>query len=145
MSWGYKITILYLGFVGFMIFMVIQCVQQDLFLVRDDYYEADLNYQEKFESMENAAPFISQLQVERDGEGNLILTYPADFEGKDLNGKIHLYRPSNSNLDRFFDINLSQGTTQILPAQNLTGGLWEIRMECEAEGVEYYFEKEVTL
>jgi nitrogen fixation protein FixH len=145
MSWGYKITILYLGFVGFMLFMVVKCVQQDLFLVRDDYYEADLSFEDKFQSMENAAPMLSELTVEKDGNGNLILTYPSDFEGTAVTGKIHLYRPSNSDLDRFYEVDLSAGNQQLVPAQNLSSGLWEIRMECEAKGVDYYFEKECSL
>lgn len=145
MSWGYKITILYLGFVGFMVFMVIQCVQQDLFLVREDYYEADLNYQDKMVLMQNAAPMLSELRVEKDGQGNLVLIYPEGLAGADLMGNIHLYRPSNSELDRFYEIELAEGNSQVLPAQNLATGLWEIRMECEADGVGYYFEKEVAL
>ena len=43
MSWGWKVTILYGGFVVMMVTLVVLCTQQDLPLVTKNYYEEDLN------------------------------------------------------------------------------------------------------
>lgn len=145
MSWGYKISLLYIGFVAFMIFMVIKSVRQDFYMVRDDYYEADLSYQDKYEQMENAAALQNEVQLSYDGEGNLVLNFPEAFAQSEISGKIHLYRPSNGNLDQHFEIQKDADNSQIIPAGKLQSGLWELRMECQTQEKAYYFQKDVVL
>ena len=48
MNWGKKIAIVYLSFVGFMGFLVWNCLQQDdIHLVSKDYYQKEIG-NEKF-------------------------------------------------------------------------------------------------
>ena len=49
MSWGWKITILYLGFVGMILTFVIASTQQDFHLVSEDYYAEEIAYQTRID------------------------------------------------------------------------------------------------
>ena len=63
MSWGWKITILYGGFVTMMVTLVVLCTQQDIPLVTKNYYEEDLNYESHMERVANSKQLEEDVKV----------------------------------------------------------------------------------
>ena len=52
-NWGTGITIFFLSFVVFMLFMAYKCFQTDFDLVTEDYYAKELVYQETIKKLNN--------------------------------------------------------------------------------------------
>ena len=54
MNWGNKIAIAYSSFVIFMVILVISCVKQNgIFLVSEDYYKQEIQYQDRIDNISN--------------------------------------------------------------------------------------------
>ncbi len=54
MSWGNKIAIAYSLFVVLMITLVTMCIKQkDIFLVSDDYYKQEIEFQDRIDKNNN--------------------------------------------------------------------------------------------
>lgn len=145
MSWKYKITILYLGFVGMMVFMVVMAIQQDFYLVREDYYEADLSYEEKYQRTQNALSLSGDLEIEYDGSSKLTIYLPSELAEKELEGQIHLYKPNDANLDQKTDISGVTGESLVFNVGELQSGLWEIRLDVDTDEEGFYFQKEFSI
>lgn len=145
MSWGNKIAIAYGLFVAFMILLVVACVKQnDIFLVSDDYYKQEIEYQGRIDDIANANQLEHPVTVELDEESN---TLRIDLTAASVaaKGKVTFYRPSNPELDREFPIKLSAAGTQEFPVKSLAKGLWLIKVQWEKAGKSYYKEQKVQV
>jgi hypothetical protein len=83
--------------------------------------------------MRNA--LTNKVTIENTAEG-VKIQFPADFDYSKINGKVSLYRPSSQKLD--FEIPISLSSPHLLiPKSNLAGGLWDISIDWEYDGVKY--------
>ena len=112
MSWGWKITLLYGGFVTMMVTLVVLSSQQDIPLVRDDYYEHDLKYNEHLTRMGNSGendilPLMGRrIMSGRDkwqfytiaNNGNLNTKLPVSVNGKSCTGEYGCDDINNSDV-----------------------------------------------
>ena len=53
MNWGKGVTIAFILFVGFIMFMVVGAFRENFDLVSDDYYLEEINYQDKINQKAN--------------------------------------------------------------------------------------------
>ncbi len=141
MSWSYKIAFLYIGFVVVILTGVIGSTFQDFDLVKEDYYEAEIAYQDRIDEIQHfialeAKPVIA-LQ-----EGLIEIRFPDALQA--ASGTVHLYRPSDAELDKIIPLELKDGIQQI-PTALLKKGRWRVQMEFEALGTGYYQEQSVEL
>lgn len=142
MSWGWKITLLYGGFVTMMVTLVVMSSQQDIPLVRDDYYEHDLKYNEQLTRMANSQKLTKNIEVSYDEPNSKItLQFPEEMIG--LSGEVLVFRPSQEGIDftlpieKLTDNSLTFGTSEMLK------GNWKLKINWENESTTYY--KEVVL
>src|SRR4051812_34279951 len=98
MSWGYKIMILTLGFVGFISFMVYSAMQQDFDLVAEDYYNKEIQFQNQIDKQTNEIGLKDSLicMVLAD---DVIIKFPDEHLGKKIKGEIQFFRPSDASKD----------------------------------------------
>jgi hypothetical protein len=76
------------------------------------------------------------LVIIKEVEGGIVVEFPSDFDYSKINGKVSLYRPSSQKLD--FEIPISLSSPHLLiPKSNLAGGLWDISIDWEYDGVKY--------
>lgn len=142
MNWGWKITLLYGGFVTMMVTLVILSSQQDIPLVRKDYYEHDLKYNEQLIRMANSQKLPKDLAVNYD-EPNQKITLQFPEKMTDLSGDILVFRPSQEGIDftlpieKLTDNRLTIGTSEMLK------GHWKLKINWENGSKTYY--KEVAL
>ena len=66
MNWGWKIALLFSGFVLFILFLVFKSVQQDFYLVSKDYYKQEIEYQKVIDGMKNAQLLGDEFDVKYD-------------------------------------------------------------------------------
>ena len=145
MNWGKGIVVAIILFVSFIMFFVIKMTTNNDYnhdLVTDKYYEKELKYQEKIDASQNAKELGEKILFDKTANG-LIITFPKQLQGKSLEGKVFLYRPSDKQLD--FEIPLSNVQDYLLvPDKSLLGGRWNISIEVTQDKKNYFFTEEIV-
>lgn len=98
MSWGYRITILTLGFVCFMTFLVISAFRQDFDLVTEDYYAKELQFQNQIEKQSNQMQLKDSLSCIV-SDNNVIIKFPDELIQNNITGEVLFFRPSDADKD----------------------------------------------
>jgi hypothetical protein len=136
--WGWRIAFIYTTFalatIGFMIFSFTQKVD----LVSKQYYADELKHDAKMLAQKNTMSLSSELILNIDGE-SLSIQLPNIPES----GIIHLYRPSESDMDKLFTI-ASGKVEQIISIPTLKSGLWIAKIEWKSNNTPYYAEQRFT-
>ena len=137
-NWGTGIVIAFGLFIIFILSFVykVQSNQKyDNELVTKDYYKKEALVQGDIEKQENANALTNKVTIEKTAEG-MKIQFPVDFDYSKINGKVSLYRPSSQKLD--FEIPISLSSPHLLiPKSSLAGGLWDISITWNYDGVEY--------
>ena len=137
-NWGTGIVIAFALFMAFILSYVFKVQSNDKYdheLVVEDYYKKEATVQGDIEKQENANALSNKVTIENTAEG-IKIQFPADFDYSKINGKVSFYRPSSQKLD--FEIPISLSSPHLLiPKSNLAGGLWDISIEWNYDGVNY--------
>lgn len=139
MSWGYKITILYAGFVLLITTMVVASVRQKVDLETDDYYDQELKFQQKIDRVRQTGALETQPTWEVQ-PGALLLRFPAQFDGKPVSGSICFFRPSDKALDTNVLLPVTTGGTQCISTRSLKKGVYKMQLSWHAGTAGYYNE-----
>lgn len=143
-NWGTGIIIAFALFISFILYFVLKVQLNDNYdreLVVSDYYQQELKVQANIEKTNNANALESKLTFEKVAEG-IAISFPENFDYKLIKGKVSLYRPSNQKLDAEMQISLSSSHL-LIPKSNLVGGLWDITIDWEYQGVSYRNKKSI--
>lgn len=139
MSWGYRVTILTLGFVSFMTFLVIGAFRQNFDLVTEDYYGKELQFQSQIEKQKNQQALKENISYTFTDQ-SIRVKFPSDFEGKKIEGTALFYRPSDATKDVNVNIGaVKEGILEVNKSQFVLG-FYKIQIDYKVDGVEYYFE-----
>jgi hypothetical protein len=137
-NWGTGIVIAFALFITFILSYVFKVQSNDKYdheLVVEDYYKKEAMVQGDIEKQQNANALTSKVVIENTVEG-IKIQFPVDFDYSKINGKVSLYRPSSQKLD--FEIPISLSSPHLLiPKSSLAGGLWDISITWNYDGVEY--------
>ena len=136
--WGWRIALIYTTFalatIGFMIFSFTQKVD----LVSKQYYADELKYDAKMLAEKNTMTLSKVLLVKNNGD-LLFIQFPNTPES----GVIHLYRPSESDLDK--EIKIAGGRAeQTFSIATLQSGLWIAKIEWKSDNRPFYTEQRFT-
>lgn len=136
--WPWALSgILALFFTGAVSFIVF-AVQQDMDLVRPDYYDQEIRYQEHLDRLERTRRLGEGLRLEeRFGEGRVVFHLPAKQSGAAVTGSLRFYRPSNARLDRVVEVLPDPAGRQSIPLAGLAPGLWRVQAGWRVDGQEY--------
>lgn len=138
MNWGHGLTLSFIGFAGFIIFMAVKSFDQNIDLVTEDYYREELNYQERINQIQQTKAQGMEAKVVLT-DGLLELTFPNAPD----KGEAHLYRPSDSQFDKRFQ--LSPAETMAFDRSDLLKGYYILKISWEARGQTFYQEKGIVL
>lgn len=136
--WGWRIALIYTTFalatIGFMIFSFTQKVD----LVSKQYYADELKYDAKMLAENNAMKLSKVLSVKNNGD-LLSIQFPNTPES----GAIHLYRPSESDMDKEIKI-VGGRAEQTFSITTLQTGLWIAKIEWKSDNTTFYVEQRFT-
>ncbi len=142
--WGYALFGVYALFVIAMIFMIYKASNVSLNLESKDYYEQDLNYQERIERKANSASLTQKLNIQYNShEQKIEIDYPHDMQ--DFSGTITLFRPSDSNNDKEFEIKNPDSKKQVLDVSGLLAGMWKVKIIWESGIRKFYDEATIMI
>lgn len=139
MSWGYKITILYAGFVLLIAGMVTLSVRQKVDLEADDYYEQELKFQSRIDEIKRTEALNVPLAWEV-RPGAIQLKFPPQFEGQQISGSIYFLRPSDATLDKTIPVRATTSTVQSIPTLQLKSGIYKMQLSWRVNNTDYYNE-----
>jgi len=141
MDWGKGILLSIIGFVVLIMTMVVISVRMDgIELVTENYYEAEINYQDRIDEESSALRLDRTVITYNSLDKNLLLDLP-----NGTNGKIQLFRPSDSNLDREFLVNVIDSNRTSVSLLELQPGYWKVQLSWTEGGKNYYEEKKITI
>lgn len=136
--WPYGLIITFVVFIGLIVSFVVVAVRSDMDLVRDDYYEQEVRYQEQIDREARTAAVGTQVKVTYDANAaNVELQIPAEHAARHASGTVKLYRPSDASLDKEMPLATNAAGMQKLDVAQLTAGLWRVQVVWRVEGDEF--------
>lgn len=143
-NWGTGVVIAFILFISFIMYFVISMNTDkslDHDLVDENYYKQELEFQNDINKEKNAKTLAFKVTWKKTTEG-IVISFPADFEDKDITGKVFLYRPSNKQLDFETTILLSNHNL-LIPDKRLLDGRWNIKIDWSYKDTNYMLKEEI--
>ena len=143
MSWGYKIMLAYLVFIGGIALLVVMSVKEKQELVTNDYYEQELKFQDKINEVENANSLSAKIMIEATGN-EITFFFPQEMKGITIQSDIMMYSPSSILKDRHLTGNTTDGKLGF-KNQKISTGNYTCKISWTASGKKYYDERKITV
>ncbi len=140
LNWGIGITIVITIFTLAGLSFIYYAFHQDVNLVKKDYYQDEIKYQDRIEEIERTAKLKDNLEI-KIINGNIVFNFPANIDGKTLKGDILLYRPSDRRHDISLPISTDSLNVQSMPIGNMVSGMWKAQVKWQLDTLSYYTEK----
>lgn len=137
-SWGYKIFIGYSLFVVGILFLVYKASKQNYDLVTENYYEAELKYQEVIDQKANVANLSAPPKIQHT-INSVAVQLPQEFAGKPVQGEVYLYRASDASKDIRQNFTTSDGFYKLQMPKELSG-MYVVKLSWQSGGKTFYHE-----
>ena len=139
-NWGVGITITIIVFMLVSLIFLYFAFNQEVNLVRDDYYEAEVKFNEKLETIKRTAKLSEDLNI-RLIQDYISIQFPGEIDINKTGGTIFLYRPSDRKLDYEIPIRIDSNSTQLIPTSKMVPGRWQVQIEWNADTNKYFNNK----
>jgi len=144
--WGLGVAAINIGFVLFILALVMYASVQDRQLVEESYYEHGLVYQDRIDRMKRSDALNPGLKIEHQyGQQQVLLSFPKPDSTTDISGTIRLIRPSNSRLDRTAEVTIDADGLQFVSTTGMAKGLWRINVDWVMDSIGYYNESRIVI
>ncbi len=138
MSWGIKITTLYLGFVAIILTLVFICFGHKTELEYKDYYAKELKFQDQIEARTNA----DNLQIPIEYmlfEQSVKITLPKEILTQGAKGTIEFLRPSDASMDKTIALHTDENGVQTIEA-GFIKGIYKMHIALKSGNKNYFKE-----
>ena len=143
-NWGTGIVIAFICFISFIMYFIISMntnSKYDHDLVTEEYYKAELGYQDEINKENNSKKLTENISYKKTPEG-LLISFPSNLESDKITGNVFLYRPSNKQLDFETPISLSDNYL-LIPENRLLDGRWNIKIDWQYKETSYLYKREI--
>ena len=130
-NWGHGIALALASFAGFMGYLAYSSISSPSTLVRENYYQSELEYTKKMEAemrgnaIERPVIILNELELHLD--------YKEDYSSLMENPSLHIYSPANANDDITVPLKWKEGELKI-QLTSLPKGLAYIMINWEEDG-----------
>ncbi|WP_284653251.1 FixH family protein [Flavobacterium terrisoli] len=145
-NWGTSIVIAFFLFMSFILYFIIKVQSNSKYdneLVVEEYYKHDAHYSDELAKIQNAED-LEQKPVIATTDKGVTITFPKEFNTKEIKGKVSLYRPSARILDFECYIRLSNAT-MLIPKEDFAGGNWDMTLSWSYRGKDYIIKKQLYI
>ena len=144
--WPYAIIATFVLFAAYIGYMVQQAMYSSVDLVSANYYQQEMAYQQRMETVARTAALPVAVAVTHEtAVAQLHLQLPSSFAGKRIEGQIHFFRPSDLTLDFTLPLQPSTDLAQRISTKKMATGFWRVRVDFTADGQAYFVEKDLTI
>ena len=123
MNWGKGITIALVLFMGFIVYLVVVLISQNVNLESEDYYQKDVAYEKEINALTNANNLGEKPTITLT-ESHVLVKFSDQI--KHENTRLVLKRPNNDELDQRFDIR--QTNTFTIDRKTLQPGMYNAEL-----------------
>ena len=128
MNWGKGIAIALALFIGFIIYLGVTLMSQDVNLETEDYYLREMAYDEEIKAIQNANNG-KKIKVKYEDE-QIVVVIPSDEDYEDV--LIEFNRPNNEKMDKEFKM---EGTkTMVISYDMLQKGKYNLTITYLSDG-----------
>lgn len=140
--WPVGISLVLLGFVGFLITFLLFSRTVPVNLVSENYYHDALNYQDQLDRIAQTKNLAEKPAWHYNIEaGYLEIEFPASANSGELKGTIAFLRPSDANRDIQMSLALDEYGKQRIATAELGKGLWKSQVHWDTPDGQYYQEE----
>lgn len=138
MNWGKGLALALIAFAALMAWFVVKAVQNPVPLVTEDYYGAELRFQQRIDQSARAAGLSAPVGIDLQ-QHRIDLRFPQELVGEPLTGTLTLLRPNDPGADRQLTIT-TDSARYISTEITLAPGRYNALLEWEWDGVTYFSE-----
>jgi nitrogen fixation protein FixH len=144
--WPLGVILTLVAFFAGTVGLVVMACSQRVDLVSPDYYEKELKFQGQIDQAGRAHHAAGPASVAYDAAGKYItVSLPAGQAGREISGRIELYRPSAAGMDRAVKLAPDAKGVQRLNAAELAPGLWKVRVSWTFDRQDYFLDEKVVV
>jgi len=131
--------LVFLLFAAGMVTLVVKSMHAKIDMVTNDYYGAELKYQQVIDGRNNAEKLSAPVTITQAGNA-VTLAFPPEMQGHTLQGQVLFYRPSNAQQDVSIPLQPDAAGRQLVSRQRLVTGNYRVKIEWTANNVPYFQE-----
>jgi nitrogen fixation protein FixH len=144
--WPIGIISFFVVFIAFIAWFITFATRQKMDLVRDDYYDQEIRFQQQIDRVQRTQAVSTQVAITSDAVGDFItIGLPKELSLSKVSGTVLLYRPSDASLDQQCALQLGSDGFQRVDARALPRGLWKVRVQWTLDGKDYFYDKNIVL
>ena len=144
--WPLGIILTFVVFICGTIGLVVMASTQHVDLVNANYYEQEIKYQSRIDSLNRARQLGMNASITYDGARKcIVISLPMEQAHIGVSGQIDLYRPSMAGLDRQFPLDMKYSNVQSIDASKLKSGLWRVRANWKVDNTEFSLDQKIIL
>jgi hypothetical protein len=129
--------------IGYVVYVT---VHQKMELVRGDYYDDEIRYQQQLDRIDRTEKLEAPAVIAYDAaQRSITIALPSVQAQNEATGNIRLYRPSDESLDQDLKLAVGADGVQRLDAKALRTGLWKVRVYWTVGGKDFYFGKTIVI
>lgn len=144
MSWGIRITVLYMSFVTLILSLVYITTKNKDELESKDYYRQELDYQNKIEAMQNANNLLSPIDYEIK-QKEIIITVPQELRSSSFKGEVFLFKPSDSSKDLIIGFVPDVKGVAKISSSKIERGVYKMKISIYSEDKKYIKEEVINI
>lgn len=140
LNWGTGIALVYATFALGMVGAVFASRKHDPGLVSKNYYDLDLNYQQRMVEKQNAAALAKPLEINYLREQQAVaFQFPAEA-GQPTGGSVKMFRGGTAEGEFSTPVKTDDAGLMQIPAEKLAAGRWHVEVLWEAAGRSFFQE-----
>jgi nitrogen fixation protein FixH len=120
------------------LFLVYKASNESFDLVTENYYEAELKYQEVIDQKGRVASLSAPPKIIHT-VNSVSVQLPQEFAGKAVQGEVYLYRPSDATKDLRQNFSTAEGFYKLELPKELSGA-YAVKLSWQADGKTFYHE-----
>lgn len=136
--WGHGILVFFIFYVGFLIFTVFKTRTIDRNLVQDNYYNLDINYQDRYDRIANRNALEHDVVIKYNPGSTCVFIDFGSVMKKRL-ADVRMYRTAGNKTE---DINtafeLVDQSEYCLSAENMLPGKWIVELDWNDGSLNYF-------
>lgn len=143
--WGWGITLAILLGAGALIFLVVKSSQVPYDMVMEDYYEAEIDYEDNIRAQKRFEAMDTPFEVFQN-EDVLILQFPLECLNKEITeSELKLYRPASKKGDINIPLELDRDAQIMINKEELQEGNYILRGDWYLDDVRYAIDKHIFI
>jgi nitrogen fixation protein FixH len=135
---GHYVAIFFVFFISLLVTALIASRNQDHNLVSENYYDLDLQYQQRMEAKNNIAKQPDKITLSQNNNNFVSLTIYEPHQN--AKGSIKMYRPSDQTKDLAIPFIIDEMGKIEIPTENLERGRWVLIIDWIENDIPFFKE-----